>query len=435
MFEQWELQRVGILRQPDCFQVISPSGGLYEMDRCSIGLLLQMHGKLIESGIDDFAFKDIEKFSKFAEGEFLLMRKLLTDYIEPPFNIQQVRNNLDDNNIEMLTLGDLSLQITNNCNYQCKGCSVDAYFRETTKLVDVDFEQVIKDAARFGCLTLGLTGGEPILPGIINEVCHLIEVARSHNFQKVVIATNGFYIKQFISQFKKAGATRLSISFHGFDGYMESYTGCPQASTKSQEAISSCLEEGLHLGINCVITKQNLFQMDRIVEEFYSVIANIPHAYIRFSPLIEVGRASRCNEYLLTSDNVTLLLEKITHYKKLYNRKIRLTCDEEYEPDDPLICDAGLMYAFVNKDGSVSPCDILEAYWVMSKIERESFFEIWNDNVRWHDFRCVVPINQLCASCPIRRSRVCFGRCKVLAYLRFGSVLMTDVLDERRCLK
>lgn len=436
--KQWELQRMGILRHSHYYQdyqVVTPAGGFYEMDRRSVELLLQMHGKLVGSNIKDYTRREIEEFTIFAEREHLLKRKPLTDYIEAPFDIQQIKNNLDKESIEMLTLGDLALQITNNCNYRCKGCSSDASLGQTTKLTDVDFKQVIQDASRFGCLTLGLTGGEPILPGIITEVCHLIKTARCHNFQKVIIATNGFYVKRFIRDLKRAGATRLSISFHGFDGYMENYTGCTQASAKSEEAIQACLNEGLHLGINCVLTRENLSQMDRIVEKFYPIIADTLHAYLRFSPLLEIGRANRCYNLLLDSNDMAAILKNVANYKRFYGEKIRLTCDEEYEPDDPMICDAGLMYTLVNKNGSVSACDILENHWSMGNVKQETFFDIWNDNARWYEFRQVIPINERCASCPPYKSKMCFGKCKALSYLRFGSALMSQLPDERRCLR
>lgn len=430
----WELQRLGILRQLNDFLIVTPSGGCYEMDTLSTRLLLLLHGKLVDSRINGYAPMDVKKFSAFAEKEFLLEKKSQIGSIESHFDIPQVIKNLGNNDMQILTMGDLVLQIDNHCNYQCRGCSVNADLGRITKLAEVDFEQIIRDAARFGCLTLGLTGGEPILPGIIDQLCHLIVSARNHKFKKVVIATNGFYVRRFIRQLKQAGATRLSISFHGFDGYMEEYTGCPYASTKSMEAIRACLLEGLHLGINCVLTKQNLSQIDRIVNVFYPIIQNVFHAYIRFSPLVEVGRANSNYDYLLDQHDVALILEKVGSYKETYGDKIRLTCDEEYDPEDPMICDAGLMYAMVNKEGDVCACDLLESKQSMGNAKRESFFKIWNNNERWSEFRKIIPINLRCSICPTNVSRVCFGRCKALSCLRFNSLTMS-VFPERRCLK
>jgi len=431
----WELQRIGILRTSDCFQVVSPAGGLCEMDKRSLKLLLKMHGKPVNLDIKNYTCQEVKEFALFAEEEMLLKKRPATKEVEPPFNISQVIKNLDSDDIKMLTLGDLVLQITNDCNYQCRGCSSNAHFGGILKSSDVDFERIIKDAARFGCLTLGLTGGEPILPNIITKVLYLVETAKEHNFQKVIIATNGFYVKRFVRRLKRAGVTRLSISFHGFDGYMESYTGCSRASIKSQEAIEACLNEGLHLGINCVLTRQNLSQMDQIIETFYPIIEKVPHSYLRFSPLLEVGRANGCQDYLLNGSNMATILRKVNEYQQVYGEKIRLTCDEEYDSDNPMVCDAGLMYAIVSKTGNISACDILESYWSAGEMRKESFFDVWNDNERWHEFRQIIPINDYCASCPTGISKICFGRCKAISYLKFGSLLMDKPPNERRCLR
>lgn len=75
MSRQWELQRIGILRLLDCFQVVSPAGSLYEMDKCSLKLLLEMHGKSADSDIKNYTREEINELALFAEEEVLLRKK------------------------------------------------------------------------------------------------------------------------------------------------------------------------------------------------------------------------------------------------------------------------------------------------------------------------------------------------------------------------
>jgi len=103
MSRQWELQRMGVLRLSDYFQIVSPVGGLYEMDKRSLKLLLEMHGKSTNSNIENYTHEEIEEFALFAEEETLLKGKSITEEIEAPFNISQVIQNLDNDNIKMLT--------------------------------------------------------------------------------------------------------------------------------------------------------------------------------------------------------------------------------------------------------------------------------------------------------------------------------------------
>ena len=112
---------------------------------------------------------------------------------------------------------------------------------------------------------------------------------------------------------------------------------------------------------------------------------------------------------------------------------MRLTCDEECGIDDPMICDAGLVYAVVNNSGLVSSCDLLEQILPNGSLSLESFFKIWNDCNRWKDYRQIFSLNQECLKCGIENRKLCFGKCKALSYLKQGSLTMNQKPNERRC--
>jgi len=423
MKTKWELSRFAILRKDDFFEIVSPSGGLYQLDREMVQKLLELHNQK--------PLKIFSEIEQFAIDEFLITET--EKEIKDPFQIDRVLENLDRKNLKILTLCDLSLLITRNCNYQCRGCSVSAR-PIAFKPSKVDWKKIISDGASFGAINLGITGGEPILPQQIDFVCELVAWARNLGYRKVVIATNGCYLPKYINQLQEAGATRFSVSYHGSAEYAHEYTGNRNAKRYSESAIEAILGSNAYLTINCVVTRKNFDQLDSIVAEILPLIENHPHAYLRFSPLISVGDAKENSEYQLTRDDYILLFAKIANWKAKFDRLVRLTCDEECFADDPMLCDAGLTYAIVNEQGIVSACDLLETILPVSNL-KTSFLEAWNNSRLWKDYREITPINQQCVRCGEQNRKFCFGRCKALSYLRHGSLLMNKKPKEGRCLE
>ena len=226
--------------------------------------------------------------------------------------------------------------------------------------------------------------------------------------------------------------TRISVSFHGFDGYSEKYTKNSDAERNSFSAINATIKANLYLRVNCVVTKGNIFQIERIVKELIPIIKEGEENYLRFSPIIEIGRA-RNKENNLSIDEYNNLVAVVAKLKFKYGEKIRLTCEEECFPGDPVFCDAGLVYAIVNEKGVISPCDLLENILPVDFLGKKNFLEIWNDNNKWNNFRNVVEINSVCGSCEKSMRKICIGKCRALSFIKFNSLTMDK--EPRECFR
>lgn len=431
MGHYFAIPRVGIIRSNNHFQILYPQGAVAEMDQKSLLFFLSLHRqsdaiavarKLEQEFNFSFSFPEIEAFLSEIKGNSLIDLIDNENAIEDPFDVEQVIRNISNPKYQCLTLADLAIFFTKECNYHCRGCSVDAVPNSEDILTTEEMKELVSQARTLGCLTLALTGGEPILPKFIKLLEEVISFSRKLGYQKVIVATNGYFLPRYIAKLKRAGVTRFSISFLGLDGYMKEYTGNPEASKRALEAIESCLKFGIHLAVNCLLTKQNLSQVERIVDLIIPIIKGVGHAYLRFSPIVEIGRAAHIPDISLNHSEIKRLIEQVKHFNQYYGKQVRLTLTEEdIDPNVPMVCDAGVTYLCVNEKGDVSPCDLLQPMMSKGNIRHETLVSIWNSD-RWNEFRTIVPINNKCGNCDWRQS--CFGKCKALSYLRYDSLDM-----------
>lgn len=433
METRFALPRVGIARIRRKFQVIYPQGMIVELTRDALLLMLAMHRR--ESVVAARSYLEesfdirisLTKATKL--WETFQANNLLDEFhgseisnIEDPFYVEQVIRNVFDESLSFLTLSDLAVFFTEKCNYFCKGCSVDAKPIATNGLTVTKIKQLIDDARRLGCVNLALTGGEPVLPEYIEMLEEVIHYARDSHFAKVVVATNGCYLPKYIDRLKAAGVTRFSISFLGLDGVMDAYVGVRYAEQFAMAAIEAVLHSSVYLGVNCVVMKGNLHQIKRIAKCILGLIEGIPHSYLRFSPLVQVGRGTDLVDESLLIEEKQGLIDRYLGLRKQYGKQIRLTCYEEIESDTPMICDAGVCYVCVGANGDIAPCDLLKGVTPMGNVFRQSLLESWQSG-DWRVFRSMKPINQVCGQCVKRNS--CFGKCRALSYIQRGSLSMS----------
>lgn len=408
-----QLSRMAILRKEHFFQIVTPSGGVYELDEASLRSLL-----MIGKGI----IPDRREVFNLASEEYLVEE---TSNQDQPFDIDVVLGNLKNKKMSILTLSDLAILVTRKCNYRCRGCSVSAPNAKTEEKPLSFWKNILSDARKFGALNLAISGGEPIMPQTIEKVISIINYAKESGFKKIVVASNGSYMPKYAHNLKEAGVERVSLSYYPQGNYGPIYTRCSKARYNFLQAAKAINVAGIDLRLNCVVTRPMISMLDKIVEDALQMMPE-GNSYMRFSPLIEVGDAKSLGSFHLSSEDYMKLLKMVIQLKVKYQDKFRLTCDEHCDLDDPVACDAGMVYALVNEKGDVSACDLLEGLCPVGNISDTSFFNIWNESSRWVKYRSIDPINKKCQGCSVTRRKICFGKCRALSYIRFGSLNMNE---------
>lgn len=105
-----------------------------------------------------------------------------------------------------------NISLTNQCNFNCKHCSVDAGKKQENELSLDELKGLFSDLNEIGITNIELSGGEPMLRVDLPEI---IKFAKNLKF-RVKILTNGSLLsKEKIGLFEELGLDEIAISLDG----------------------------------------------------------------------------------------------------------------------------------------------------------------------------------------------------------------------------
>lgn len=116
----------------------------------------------------------------------------------------------------------MRISVTDRCNFRCKYCMPENGVENLghDKILSFEsIERIVRAAVSLGIHKFRLTGGEPLVrKGIVGLVEKL---AKIEGVEDLAMTTNGALLKDYASDLKKAGLSRLNISMDTF--YEEKY--------------------------------------------------------------------------------------------------------------------------------------------------------------------------------------------------------------------
>jgi len=168
------------------------------------------------------------------------------------------------------------LELTYECNHQCKFCSCPwentanphLFFEKKEELSIDEWKKVLSILERQDIETVGISGGEALLKeGLSDLLWHIRENAILNKDKKITLVSNGAAMDEaFLSLFADTGV-HLSLSLPGLDTF-QYHTGTTANSAGNVlHWIKRASEEGITTTVNVTATKQN-------IHELYEIIAN-----------------------------------------------------------------------------------------------------------------------------------------------------------------
>lgn len=157
----------------------------------------------------------------------------------------------------------IQLQYRYACNFKCKHCSIDLVKNTDRESIDVaDIKMLADQAHNLGMYRFVITGGEPLLFNNLDQITHAIGRDRFY----INIDTNGWYLdREKVRYLKSIGIDRVQLSIDNF--YSEEHDDFRNAETSHARCIRAtdyCLEEGMDLFIQTVVTKERLYSKEFI---------------------------------------------------------------------------------------------------------------------------------------------------------------------------
>ena len=113
----------------------------------------------------------------------------------------------------------LRISLTDKCNFRCFYCYGSApEIERTAKLSLMSSTEIVDLIKVFGSLGVNkvrLTGGEPLLnPSVVDIVRNISEIP---GIKQIGLTTNGFLVKEKLSELIKAGLNRLNVSLDSLE--------------------------------------------------------------------------------------------------------------------------------------------------------------------------------------------------------------------------
>lgn len=366
--------------------------------------------------------------------------------------------------------------LTYQCNLRCKHCYENAGGEDRPELSTQEAKQVLdalSKIAGIGLPALSLSGGEPLMRKDFFEIAAYAQKRIGY----VSVASNGTLItRDNAKRLRDVGVDYVEISIDGATPQVHDEFRCIHGSfERAMAGVRNCVEEGIDTCIATVLHRDNLCELDRLIELAKSLDVRLMHFNY-----IPTGRAKAYVELDLTPDERLAVLERIgkeivgayvqaKEEELKYGRsKVKVdkffsTCPQYASVTKELSqkvgerflveahyaakkgvenaasflggCGAGRLYCCLEPNGDVKPCVFFPSSedTVLGNVLKSDFEEMWDDHpLLWklrvrEDLEDYVVYGKRvgCGHCPDKY--IC-GGCRARAYSYFnGNVKSPDI--------
>ncbi len=313
-------------------------------------------------------------------------------------------------------------EITRRCNLTCPHCYTAASGKDFPELSTQECRAIIDDLIALGTVTIGWTGGEPLLRDDLEE---LMIYARDKGGIKSGVTTNGVLLDEKRAHcLKQAGVDSLQISLDGSTAERNHRIRRATAEEfeKTLAAIHICAPLGFRLCIATVLGKENLDD----AWEMLKLAHREGVKYFRFCGFVPVGRGKHNSslERLLFDSDLLEIRKFVDEAAALDHPKVAF--DPAFGPLAPRydfhVCNAGVHTFYLNCLGDVYPCtSLLNKRFIVGNIKERPLADIWNDPKMTEIAQFLRDqIRGECSSC--RHFHSCRGACRGITYAHTGDL-------------
>ena len=365
---------------------------------------------------------------------------------------------------------------TYKCNLKCKHCYEDAGGKKRSELSTDEAKQVLDILSKMveiGLPALSFSGGEPLAKKDFFEIAGYAKKRIGY----ISIASNGTLItRDNAKRIKDAGVDYVEISIDGATPQVhDEFRGIPGAFERATKGIKNCIEEGVDTCIATVLHRDNLAELDRLIE----LTKQLDVRFMHFN-YIPTGRARTLVELDLTPEErfhvletigkeiIGLYLQAKEEELKSGESNVRVdkffsTCPQYASMTKELSkkigekfvveahyaarkgienvanflggCGAGRLYCCLEPNGDMKPCVFFPTNkdTVLGNILKDSFEEIWDNHpLLWklrtrEDLEDYI-VNGKRVGCGNCQDRYICGGCRARAHSYFsGNVNAPDI--------
>jgi radical SAM protein with 4Fe4S-binding SPASM domain len=158
----------------------------------------------------------------------------------------------------------IHFSVTGRCDQACTGCFYSARPGSAVAAQDAPwslFERVVLEAERARVFQIALGGGEPLLHPCLVD---MVRLAREHSVVPNLTTNGNLLTREMAHELKEAGLGQVQISLNGADEAVNARTRPNFAA--AMQAIENCRAAGLRWGLNFLVTRGNLTELEAVME-------------------------------------------------------------------------------------------------------------------------------------------------------------------------
>lgn len=247
----------------------------------------------------------------------------------------------------------VELTITEKCNHKCKHCYNawrDYDSGKGTMSID-QREFILHELTKNQVTYVTLTGGEPLMDQ--DSMFWFIEKFREYNIG-MGLNTNlslmsSDIAERLVCEYKWGNIILTSLP--GFTGIeCDSVTQVPGSFRNIEKGVEICIDHGIEVGINVVVTKQNIDKLN----ELYGFLDRHKITVLALTRVVPPVYNSNEDNYLLDQTDINKIIDYLKCCKSRYGIKVTSFCSLPF----CLINDTGALKLFSTKcaAGIISCC-------------------------------------------------------------------------------
>jgi pyrroloquinoline quinone biosynthesis protein E len=318
----------------------------------------------------------------------------------------------------------LLAEITHRCPLHCPYCSNPVNLvGSSEELGTADWKRVLTQARELGVLQLGLSGGEPLVRGDVEE---LVMHARSLGLYTTLVTSGIGLTPTRARKLRDAGLEHIQISIQDSHEDSADVIAGMKAVRQKMAAAEVVRERGFAFSINVVLHRANIDRIGEIIE----LAASLGADRLELANTQYYGWALENRRALLpTAEQVTRAAHVAEQAIAVHagRMKILYVLPDYYESfPKPCYGGWGNHYLVVMPDGRTLPCHGATHITTLhfDNVRDRSLRWIWEESTSFQAFRGDEWMQEPCRSCA--RKAVDFGGCRCQAFALTGKAEATD---------
>ncbi|NQU42758.1 heme b synthase [bacterium] len=333
----------------------------------------------------------------------------------------------------------IAWEVTRSCNLNCRHCRAAARFGPyENEFSAEECFRVLENVAGFCKPIIILTGGEPMLR---EDIWDIARRGTELGLRMVMAPCGKLVTEEAAGRMLDSGIKRISLSLDGATA--ESHDAFRRVEGSFDDVIlaaGNARAAGLEFQINTTVTRQNIGELERILDLVIRMGAVSYHPFL----LVPTGRGKELADQELSPEEYEKVLNWIYEKREDLPIQFKPTCAPHYyrilrqrerekgravTPQTHGLdamskgCMGGQAFAFISHVGKVQICGFLEVECGDLREVEYDFERVWRNSPVFIEMRDIDHYHGRCGYCEYRK--VC-GGCRARAFAMTGDYLAEE---------